>query len=161
MKRFRNTDYYVSEDGGVFRKGKELKKQMIRLYKDGKVVKEKYYQVFLQIEKKTKCFTLQKLVAEVYVPNPNNYEEVDHLDNNRFNNHYTNLEWVTGEENRKRGKDDGIMGHKLTDDDVKFIRENYKYRDKEYNSKTLGVMYGVHPLTIMRVVKGVSYKEVV
>lgn len=41
------------------------------------------------------------LVAEVYVPNPNNLPIVMHLDNNKANKHYTNLQWGTISENTK------------------------------------------------------------
>ncbi len=35
------------------------------------------------------------LVAQHYIPNPNNYPEVDHIDNDPSNCHYTNLRWCT------------------------------------------------------------------
>jgi hypothetical protein len=113
MKRFRDTDYYVCENGDVFRKYKNkirLKKpQMVRKYKNGKPIKDKYFGMYLYQKSKGTFFLTHRLVAEVYLPNPNNLPEVDHLDNNRFNNHYTNLEWVSGDENRKRAVDSGLM----------------------------------------------------
>lgn len=41
------------------------------------------------------------LVAEAYVPNPNNHPIVMHIDNNKGNKHYTNLKWGTVSENTK------------------------------------------------------------
>lgn len=41
------------------------------------------------------------LVAEAFVPNPNNYPIVMHIDNNKENKHYTNLKWGTVSENTK------------------------------------------------------------
>lgn len=41
------------------------------------------------------------LVAEAYVPNPNNYPIVMHKDDNKQNKHYTNLEWGTISKNTK------------------------------------------------------------
>lgn len=41
------------------------------------------------------------LVAEAYVPNPNNYPIVMHKDDNKQNKHYTNLEWGTISQNTK------------------------------------------------------------
>lgn len=45
------------------------------------------------------------LVAEIYVPNPNNYPIVMHKDNNKENKHYTNLEWGTISQNTKDAYD--------------------------------------------------------
>lgn len=41
------------------------------------------------------------LVAEAYVPNPNNYPIVMHKDDDKQNKHYTNLEWGTISQNTK------------------------------------------------------------
>lgn len=45
------------------------------------------------------------LVAEIYVPNPNNYPIVMHKDDNKENKHYTNLEWGTVSKNTKDAYD--------------------------------------------------------
>lgn len=44
---------------------------------------------------------VHRLVAEAWIPNPNNYETVDHLDRNKHNNSVDNLRWCTLEENQK------------------------------------------------------------
>lgn len=44
---------------------------------------------------------VHRLVAEAFIPNTNNYPEVNHKNLNKRDNEVTNLEWVTGEENRK------------------------------------------------------------
>lgn len=42
---------------------------------------------------------LHRVVAELFIPNPNNLPQVNHIDGNRENNKASNLEWVTGSEN--------------------------------------------------------------
>ncbi|MEY3038556.1 MAG: hypothetical protein RL143_1123 [Pseudomonadota bacterium] len=42
---------------------------------------------------------MNQLVAEAFVPNPYNHTEIDHIDRNKINNHYTNLRWVSRFEN--------------------------------------------------------------
>lgn len=49
---------------------------------------------------KRKTCKIHRLVATMYISNPNKYLEVNHKDGNKSNNKVTNLEWVTGKENK-------------------------------------------------------------
>lgn len=51
---------------------------------------------------KYKFFLVHRLVAEAFIPNPENYDTVDHLDFNTKNNNVLNLRWIPREENAKR-----------------------------------------------------------
>lgn len=46
-----------------------------------------------------KKYTVHRLVAMTFLPNPNNLPQIDHIDGNRYNNHVSNLRWVTAMEN--------------------------------------------------------------
>lgn len=52
---------------------------------------------------------LHRCVAEAYIPNPNNYPIVMHLDNDKTNNCVENLKWGTISENTKQAFDDGLI----------------------------------------------------
>lgn len=39
-------------------------------------------------------YYVHELVAKYFIPNPEGYEFVEHIDQNRFNNHFTNLRWT-------------------------------------------------------------------
>ena len=50
-----------------------------------------------------------KLVGQAYIPNPENKPQVNHIDCNKSNNNYKNLEWVTHQENTNHAKANGLM----------------------------------------------------
>lgn len=55
-----------------------------------------------------KTYSIHQIKAIVYLPNPNNYKVVRHLDNNPFNNSISNLEWCTQSTNIKQAFNDWL-----------------------------------------------------
>ena len=56
-------------------------------------VRNQYYGVALYRDRHYKNYTIHKLVAEAFIPNPDNLPEVNHKDENKLNNCADNLEW--------------------------------------------------------------------
>lgn len=71
-----------------------------RLMKQRKTEKG-YLRVGLTTNGKPKCMRVHRLVAQAFIPNPEDKPEVNHIDFNKENNCVNNLEWVTGKENTK------------------------------------------------------------
>lgn len=63
------------------------------------VTKKGYTQVNLSVNGKRKAVLIHRLVAEAFIPNPDNLPEIDHIDTNRANNNVDNLRWCTRQEN--------------------------------------------------------------
>lgn len=51
---------------------------------------------------------IHRLVAEHFIPNPLNLNEVNHIDGCKVNNHVSNLEWVSSKQNRLHAKETGL-----------------------------------------------------
>lgn len=115
-----------------------------------------YYYTNLSKNGKMKTHKAHRLVAEHFIPNPQNKYAVNHKDGNKANNTITNLEWVTQSENEihanlnklKIHKPERAGGVKLNWDKVAKIRN-------EANSKTyeqLSMEYKVSPSQIFRII---------
>ena len=87
-------DYYeVSNLGRV----KSLRNNLImKLVPSGK---KGYLGINLRVNGTSKSFRINRLVAETFIPNPNNLPEVNHKDYDKTNNCVDNLEWCTHEYN--------------------------------------------------------------
>lgn len=85
-----------------------------------------YLQVKLFKNKKYRMFFVHRLVAQAFIPNPNNYPEVNHKDENKENNRVDNLEWCTTEYNCNYG-----TRNERTSANMKGVHINRKDQSKE------------------------------
>lgn len=72
-----------------------------------------YYQVSRRLENgKPYHIRIHTLYGNCFIPNPNNYKYINHIDSNKLNNNLNNLEWCTNSYNVKHGWDSGNRTHK-------------------------------------------------
>lgn len=64
------------------------------------VLKNGYCQVCLQKDGKRKYKKVHRIVAEAFIPNQNDYSQVNHIDGNKQNNNANNLEWCSASYNQ-------------------------------------------------------------
>ena len=69
-----------------------------------------YAKCTLSVNKVAEKWSVHRLVATLFIPNPDSLPQVNHIDGNKLNNHYSNLEWCTAYHNNKHARDT-----KLTD----------------------------------------------
>lgn len=54
---------------------------------------------YLRVKFRGKSYSVHRLIAEAFLPNPESKPQVNHIDSDRSNNRIENLEWVTASEN--------------------------------------------------------------
>ncbi len=86
--------YRISQNGDVY--SCKLK----RILKNS--LKGMYYGINLSKNLTRKTYKIHRLVALTYISNPNNYIVINHIDENKLNNHINNLEWCTHSQNTQQ-----------------------------------------------------------
>lgn len=155
LDRMTNNQY-----GEYFMKGRILKNS---------IIKDKgYCRVSLNNGNGKISKRVHRLVAEAFILNPENKPEVNHKDGNKLNNCVSNLEWCTNKENIEHSIRTGLKKHcngcsnsssKFTEEDIIFIRKNYKKRDPMYGGVALARRYSCCTQTIYDIVTKKHYKE--
>jgi len=78
-----------------------------------------YKYVNLYRNKKGNKFSIHRLIGQYFIPNPNNYPVIDHIDRNKQNNDINNLRWTTIRENtinqKQRKSKSGHLGVSLVE----------------------------------------------
>lgn len=110
--------YYINENGEV--KNNATGKILAR-----PVFNTGYPVVSFNVNGKVIKRTLHRLVAEAFIPNPNNFPIVLHKDNNKCNFSISNLEWNTYSENNAQAIRDGL--NTIPRPDNRKVYELYKH----------------------------------
>lgn len=126
-----------------------------------------YYRTNLAKNGTNKTVKVHRIVAETFLSNLENKPQVNHKNGIKTDNRIENLEWVTVSENLKHALENKLKllngehnpAHKLSYEDVCYIRSHYKPRDREFGTVGLSKKFGVHRKTIGRVVLFQHWKE--
>lgn len=144
-----NENYEVSSKGHI--RNKKTKRVLHEFVgKDG----------YMRTQFGGKTRLVHRVIATVFITNQEKLPEVNHKDGNKQNNSADNFEWVTRSRNQEHAYGLGLKSakgtkngrHKLSDNDVDYIRKNYKRGDKDYGAKALAEKFGVARQTISAVV---------
>ncbi len=148
--RVKSLDRYVRQHS----RGKQLKKGMLI---NSCKSRKGYLHLGLNKYGKRKDCSVHRLVAKAFVPNPNNYPQINHKDTIKDNNFPTNLEWVNNSMNQKHAYTNGLNmpkigekngNSKLTEDKVVNIIQKLK---EGHSHRFVGKCFGVSKSTITRI----------
>jgi hypothetical protein len=158
MKVNKFENYTISEQGDIINlvSGKKLKPWIGR---------GGYLKICLSNSNKKRWVYIHRLVAENFIPNIFLKPEINHIDGNKLNNNYLNLELVTRSENNihafKNGLKIGKRGesnihHKITEKDVIQIRNLRGV----CSQRKLSDVFGISHSHISKIQRRVKWAEV-
>jgi hypothetical protein len=142
----------------------------VRIHKNKKLRRihpnyQGYLMVNVRINKKNQLVGVHRLVAEAFVPNPENKPEVNHINGRKFDNRRTNLEWVTRSENILHAYKNGLIPIKREFDSchnvysVEEISKCIKLLKKKYTIPIVVESTGIKYDTVSHIYHGMIYQE--
>lgn len=158
LSRFRSVDRFVNHpSGGVAKRNGQILKQVND--KDG------YKLVNFKKNQKSNTKRVHRIIAQNFIPNPDNKLQVNHINGIKYDNRIENLEWCTLSENRKHAYRTGLQNSttrqgvknnfaKLNEIQVKEILKS------NMPQRLIGLKYGVSQSCISLIKRGVNWKQI-
>jgi hypothetical protein len=158
--------YKISEDGEL----RKLKSDGTMGKESGKIGTQGYKVTKLYAYGMKKMRSIHSMVAEAFIGQCPKGKEINHIDANKQNNHYSNFEYITKAENTNHAIKMGLRwvpkGSKckqalLSEEAVLEILNVVKSsRPRRYGGRSLAIKFGVTERTIRSIVSGQNWKHV-
>ena len=122
---------FVGWDGKKYVK----REKMLNPYIQKTNTNSTYYRnvVKLKKNKKSKDMKVHRLVAEAFIPNPNDYPIINHKDGNPLNNNVNNLEWCTQKQNVEHAIENELTINKINtidrEDMLEMLNKGLRYEE--------------------------------
>jgi arginyl-tRNA synthetase len=125
FEKTKYTKYYIDDTGNVYSMSSYFNRKTGR-----EVLREKKTTInkkrgYVYVRTRTKNYQLHRLVASVFLDNPENKKTVNHKNGDKTDNRIENLEWATFKENSVHAKEKGLSHH------LKKNEGNIKYSNKQ------------------------------
>lgn len=158
MEEFRDLkgfdNYQISNLGRIYSKKRKVCLKIRRLGNSG------YYQVRLFKDGRYIYKNLHRLIAETFIPNPNNYKTVNHINGNKLDNRISNLEWMDESDQQYHALMTGLKRHTkhtLTKGEIWKCYELY-FVDK-FTVKELAEYFNTRTQQISKLISGQRHKK--
>lgn len=145
--------------GNAKRNGKLLKQSKTR---------KGYLRITMQCNGVKKQVSVHTIVAKAFIPNTNNYPQVNHKNGDKTKNNALNLEWCTNSMNTQHAYDTGLIisnrgvnchNSRFTESDILNIRD--LHFNKQMKGAEIARIYGVVKSTIYFILKGETWNHVI
>jgi predicted XRE-type DNA-binding protein len=153
----RSSRVQVYSDGRIF----HFNKKIISKY----ICNNGYYTVGLTRDSKTIQYSIHRIMAIAFIPNPDNKPEVNHKDGIKLNNTLDNLEWNTTKENAIHAVLNGLTpigekrwNAKLSNEQVINIRK--LFFTNKIRQSAISKLYGVPRRCISKIINNITYKYI-
>ncbi len=156
-----NGDYLISNHGRIY-------SEKSKIYLKTAVSKKGYVHSCLCFNGKQRTFTVHKLVGIHFLYKPDWADQINHLDRNKMNNHYSNLEWTNNKLNIAHAFKTGVPSanrkgernsmSKLSEDE---IREIIILKNNKIKGKFIAEKFGITPGHVYRIANGERWSHIV
>ena len=139
--------YEVSNFGRVRTKERLVKRKgnsvsvLTRKLKQCYIDEDGYARVSLYEDGRTQLLGLHRVVAAAFVPNPNNFEQVNHINGIKEDNRASNLEWVTNTQNIRHSIETGLRDPYLHSRSVIRLSDNVVFSSIAELHRSIGMQY--------------------
>lgn len=151
------TKYQISSKGYVIStayKGQDGYTQKLKHNHD----RDGYCIITLNYKGKKYTRKIHRLVAEAFISNPDNLPEVNHKDGDKDNNHVSNLEWMTTEDNIMHAVNNDLRYRTNSEEYVEMACQ--LLQDNMYDLKTISNMTGIKVSMLVRIKNGKRWKSI-
>lgn len=93
---------------------------------------------------------VHRMVAEAFLPNPNCWPQINHIDGNRLNNYIENLEWCTAQQNIDHACITGLMKHSIPQNTIREVKLSSNLTYQEIANK-----YSISKISVYRIKNGI------
>lgn len=139
--------------------GKVYSKYSNKYIKTNFIGNSGYYQVKLRINGRQVNKSLHRLLAETFIPNPNKFRTINHINGNKLDNRLENLEWANDCYQQYHAYLTGLKKHTkhvLTEGEIIQVYEKYSKGQSMYS---LAKEYGTRKQQIAKLLKGQRHSE--
>ena len=151
--------YMINDKGEIFSDNSGRMKTRYRAGSNYRIIN------FMTQEGKKRTFRVHRLVAMAFLPNPQNKQEVNHIDGNKENNSLENLEWATRQENAQHAVDTGLIKPRKGEDcsfsilTREQVEEVFALREKGLLQREIAEIMNCTPSNISYILRGKTWRK--